>query len=51
MAIIKAAVIHKLNKEQHGEATVQLRDEPLELTDEVQELVNNINNLLIPTRS
>ena len=45
MAIIKAAVIHKLNKEQHGEATVQLRDEPLELTDEVQELVNNINNL------
>lgn len=42
---INAAVIHKLNKDQHRQATVQTRDALLPLTEPVQHLVGRISDL------
>jgi len=45
MTTIHAAVLHKLNKDAHGPATLQTRDAELPLTQTVQTLVDQISDL------
>jgi nucleoid-associated protein len=45
MNIIQAAVLHKLVKEPHGKAAIHERGDVLKLSDPVQKLVHDINDL------
>ena len=40
MTAIAAAVIHKLNKDPHGQSSVHQREAELELSEPVRKLVN-----------
>lgn len=42
---VEAAIIHRLEKERHGKATVFPRDKPLDLNDRVVKLVTDIHDL------